>query len=1059
VSLNRLLDGSVYTEDVCLPSDISEHLRTPNTMNPLELLRTASFLPNSLRFPDAWIGHIPFAVWLIQQISPRIFVELGTHSGNSYFSFCQAVVEANLPTKCYAVDTWRGDKHAGKYGEEVFQEVNAHHQEYFAGFSRLLRMTFDDAVSYFEDRTIDLLHIDGLHSYAAVKHDFETWLPKLAPGAVVVFHDTNVRERGFGVWKLWGELQAQYPLNMEFVHSHGLGILQFSNNKSERQLPWLTSGTAEQQVLKNYFAALGARQIERYELINLRKTVAERNRQIATLNQVIVESDGQIANLNQAVAERDGQIANLNQAAAERDGQIANLNQAVAERDGQIASLNQAVAERDGRIANLNQAAAERDGRIANLNQAVAERDRQIANLNQAVAERDGQLSDRHKLAADREALRHTITELYASTSWRATRPVRYFGHRLRQIYAASCSAGYFLKTDGFRHSVSKTTQVLRCEGLRGIQNRLLLRTHPAQQRDPSSHQRSIINRTREGRYALAEHAGGYTYILPRRPDNIEQIIGAMKSPPHFSVVVPVYNTPADLLEKLLASVESQWYPHWELVLADDASSSSETRTALARISDARITIIRSDKNQGITGATNMALGRATGEFVVFLDHDDELTVDCLYELALCIERDDADFIYSDEDKISPQGDFVEPHFKPDWSPDTIMSTMFTCHVSCARRSLLEELGGLRPAYDGCQDWDLVLRLAEVTQRISHIPKVLYHWRIIRGSVAADLGAKSYVIDASKRVREDALRRRGLPGTVEAVSQVPGYFRVNYHLRGNPLISIVVPTRDNAQVLRKCVESIFECSTYRYIELIIIDNGSVDPLTVDYLNTLKANPNVVVIHHDMPFNFSELNNIGASQAKGELFLFLNNDTEVLTGDWLQRLGGYAQLPHIGAVGAKLLYPGGDLVQHAGILNLEDGPGHAFLGDPTHRPGYFMRNLLEYDWIAVTGACLMIERKKFISVGGFDETLPVAYNDIELCMRLHTSGYYNVVCQAVHLIHHESFSRGLDSSSPEKQDRLKRDYRRLCTIHPRYFQFDPFFNPNLSPNSVYFEIPV
>ena len=268
------------------------------------LILAASFSPNSLQSPSAWLGHVPFAAWIITETSPRVFVECGTHSGNSYFSFCQAVVEFNLSTKCYAVDTWKGDEHSGWYGEEVFHQVNAYHQERYAGFSRLLRMTFEDAAAYFADGSIDLLHIDGLHTYDAAKHDFETWLPKLAAGAVVLFHDTNVREHGFGVWQLWEELQRQYPLNMEFVHSHGLGVLQLGNGPTEKQLPWLVQGSSEQPIIRQYFAALGKRQLERFELNVVRN-------QLARLTQDGAARDAELARLTQDGAARDAELARL----------------------------------------------------------------------------------------------------------------------------------------------------------------------------------------------------------------------------------------------------------------------------------------------------------------------------------------------------------------------------------------------------------------------------------------------------------------------------------------------------------------------------------------------------------------------------------------------------------------------------------------------------------------------------------------------------------------------------------------------------------------------------
>jgi len=298
-------------------------------MIPGSLIRAASFTPNSLQFPNAWVGHLPFAAWVVQEVKPKIFVELGTHTGNSYFAFCQAVVEAGISTKCYAVDTWQGDEQAGQYNEDVFNKVNTYNQEHYAEFSRLLRMTFDDAVAYFTDESIELLHVDGFHTYEAVGHDFETWLPKLAPGAVVMFHDTNVRERNFGVWKLWEELQARFPNNLEFVHSHGLGVLQLNNATDDQRLQWLQPDLLEKQLLISYFAALGARQLDRFELNELKQHAN-------SLNQAVHDKDVHIVNLEAVIGGREQQIAALNQAVAERDAQMAYLHQTVAERDREI---------------------------------------------------------------------------------------------------------------------------------------------------------------------------------------------------------------------------------------------------------------------------------------------------------------------------------------------------------------------------------------------------------------------------------------------------------------------------------------------------------------------------------------------------------------------------------------------------------------------------------------------------------------------------------------------------------------------------------------------------
>lgn len=327
------------------------------------LLQAAMFTPVSLQAPDGWCGHLPFAAWLMKQLRPSLYVELGTHSGNSYFSFCQAAREDNIAVKCYAVDTWQGDEHAGNYGGDVFEQVSVHNQTHYAGFSRLLRMTFDDAANYFSDASIDLLHIDGLHTYEAVKHDFETWLPKLAPGAIVLFHDINVRERGFGVWKLWEELQQRYAAHHEFVHSHGLGVLCVGGAGETAALPWLRPGSAEQQELRNHFSALGARQLERLEvqqsrtqLASMRQQIAERDALISHLHEVVAEHSGNLHVANTALAQRDAQMAEvhtaldqLRQAQVEYEAQREALTAALAERDAQLAAAHQEMAERDGK--------------------------------------------------------------------------------------------------------------------------------------------------------------------------------------------------------------------------------------------------------------------------------------------------------------------------------------------------------------------------------------------------------------------------------------------------------------------------------------------------------------------------------------------------------------------------------------------------------------------------------------------------------------------------------------------------------------------------------------
>jgi glycosyltransferase involved in cell wall biosynthesis len=572
----------------------------------------------------------------------------------------------------------------------------------------------------------------------------------------------------------------------------------------------------------------------------------------------------------------------------------------------------------------------------------------------------------------------------------------------------------------------------------------------------PENRPVEAVAETAAGPVQLPPPCGAYTYSPPRaEPAAIGKALLALSRRPLFSVVVPVYNTEPTLLRRMIASVQAQWYPHWELVLVDDHSTSAAVREVLGSLVDPRAMVVQIAENRGISGATNEGMVRATGDFIVFLDHDDELTVDCLYELALRIDRDDPDYLYSDEDKLDADGRFVDPFFKPDWSPDTLMSTMYTCHVSCVRRSLALEVGGLRSEYDGSQDWDFVLRVGECARRIAHVPKVLYHWRMTPESCASDLRAKPWAIDAGKRAREDALRRRGQSGELVAVPELPGYYRTRYRMQGQPLVSILVPSRNNGAVLESCIDSIFERTAYRRFEIVVLNNGSTDEGTLDYLEALRTREQVCVLDCKVPFNYSEINNAGVRSSHGELLVFLNDDTEILSADWLEYMGAYAQLPHVGAVGAKLLYPGARTVQHSGVLNLTNGPSHAFAHIDARAPGYFARNMLEHNWIAVTGACLMIERRKFDVVGGFDEDLAVTYNDTALCLSLAEHGFHQVVCPGVELIHHESLSRGKDTLDPARMARGERERVIMFGKHPGFYDHDPFHNPNLPPNDAYF----
>jgi O-antigen biosynthesis protein len=508
---------------------------------------------------------------------------------------------------------------------------------------------------------------------------------------------------------------------------------------------------------------------------------------------------------------------------------------------------------------------------------------------------------------------------------------------------------------------------------------------------------------------------------------------------PTISIVLPVYNTREQFLRDCLDSARNQYYAAWELCICDDASPSPHVRRILNEYSarDGRIKIHFSDRNGGIAEASNRALKLASGEFIGLLDHDDLLTPDALYEIAATLQEIDADLIYSDEDRLDLNGRRAEPSFKPAWSPDLLMSCMYLAHFCVYRKSIIDRVGGFREGFDGSQDYDLALRFTEKTDRIAHIPKILYHWRKVPTSASARFEAEASVIEAGKRALTDALRRRSIEGEV-ARARSFGFYRVRRKITDAAKVSIIIPTRDGLKNLRRLVQSIESKTDYESYEIIIADNGS---RTAGMLGYLKRSPHRV-IRYEENFNFSRLNNLSAREASGELLLFLNDDTEVISREWLQALVEHAKRPEVGAVGAKLLYRDAR-IQHAGIvLGVRGAAGHA------HRyvEGFSAAGYLNYpniirNYSAVTAACLMTRRELFEGAGGFDEDhLPVSYNDVDFCLRLRARGYLIVFTPYALLYHYESATRGR-SRHPEEEAVLRGRWRSELAS-------DYYYNPNL-----------
>ncbi|MCL5807233.1 MAG: glycosyltransferase family 2 protein [Deltaproteobacteria bacterium] len=541
--------------------------------------------------------------------------------------------------------------------------------------------------------------------------------------------------------------------------------------------------------------------------------------------------------------------------------------------------------------------------------------------------------------------------------------------------------------------------------------------------------------------------------LTSRDRNRIKKAIKQLPHRPLISLLLPVYNTEEIWLKKCLDSVLGQLYPYWELCIADDASTAKHIRRIVKKYAarDRRIRVVFREVNGHISAASNSALALATGEYIALLDHDDELTPDALYEIASLVScHSDVDMIYSDEDKIDTQGKRHCPFFKPDWSPDTFLSLMYTCHLGVYRTALVRRIGGFREGFEGSQDYDLVLRLTEHTDRIRHIPKVLYHWRSIPASSAANFQTKGYAQDAGLRAIREALQRRGEEASVESVEGMSGRYRVRYRFQGRPRVSIVIPTRDLSAFLETCLKSIFEKTAYDRFEVIVVDNDSREPETLDLFRRWKEKEpsRFRVAPLPIAFNFPALINEGVRNAEGDLVLLLNNDIEVLSEDWLSEMAAQALRPRIGAVGVKLLYPD-DTVQHAGVvLGIGGIAGHSHKYSANDRPGYFDRLRITANCAAVTAACLMVKKARFQEVGGFDEALSVAFNDVDFCLKLLKSGYYNLCLSHLTLYHHESQTRGPEDTV-EKQLRFKGEIDLMKERWGSLLKNDPFYSPHLT----------
>lgn len=521
---------------------------------------------------------------------------------------------------------------------------------------------------------------------------------------------------------------------------------------------------------------------------------------------------------------------------------------------------------------------------------------------------------------------------------------------------------------------------------------------------------------------------------------------------PLISVAVPAFRTPETFLIQMIESLLDQTYGNWELCIANGSPEDTVMKGVLDEYmkKDSRIRVSELSENKGIAGNTNAALEMARGEFVGLLDHDDLLAPNALYEVARALDSDRTlDAVYTDEDKVTTELDeHFQPHLKPDFNLDLLRSNNYICHFFVVRCSVVEKAGGFRQEFDGAQDHDFIFRCVETAGKVGHIPEILYHWRTHKASTADNPASKMYAFDAGKRAIEAHLERTGTAGVVTHTPDL-GFFRVKYPVQGSPLVSIIIPNKDEKETLKTCIESIQEKTEYDNYEIIIVENNSTTEEIFQYYKELSQDPRIRLLRWKKEFNYSAINNYGVSHAKGEYLLFLNNDVKVITPGWIKEMLGVCQRPEVGAVGVKMIYPD-NTIQHAGcVIGIGGIAGHMFVDMPANRTGYLHKASILQDMSAVTAACMMMKKTAFEEAGGFTEKLSVAFNDVDLCLKVRKNEKLIVYDPYVQLYHMESKTRGAEDST-EKVRRFQEEIEYMrCQWIDILKKGDPYYNKNLS----------
>jgi GT2 family glycosyltransferase len=967
---------------------------------------------------------VPFAHWLVQAIRPRIILELGTHHGVSYSAFCESVCRARLDTRCYAVDTWTGDEPSGSYyGRDVFDELRDFHDSRYSAFSELLPMRFDDALAYFGDESVDLLHIDGCHSYDAIRHDFSQWRQKLSQRSVVLFHHTNVGERDFGVWRFWKEISEVYP-SFEFLHGHGLGVLFTGRNMPTAVAPLSTAGDPETiNIVRDRFATLGQRFILEFELAALRAEMGD----ITSRLDVEVSRSGE---LQKAAEERADTIHRLEQNLQSAADAASRLKVIAREywimHEGAVREKELAIREKE--LALREKELATREKELAIPEKELAVRERELA-----VHERDSlttRLAQVEESSAHREAYIHGLLR---SGSWRVTAPARVARTMISLLFQRARLISRALAASG-SSARNLTTGA--------PQRRLGAPPAPTADAVPSPVDEVSIYRG---------WIKQFDRLTKRDTDSIQRHMAATDMP---ALLVVLQFSPASQrrASAAVAQLRRQIFGRWVAVLCFHETCNLNTiEQVKAEIGkDDRFIVVQTP----LAGGARCEIDRLSNHaWMVVGTGEVMLREHTLYMFAAtAYAQPNAQVIYSDQDRLTSRRERYGPYFKAQFSPELFSQTNFLGPCVLLRNknvnlaSLVDETSapnGLARVVE-----DAVVVAARGT--IVHIPFVLYHVDEIEGEDLAhsNPGALHSRQKIGAPLGDDSVCAHDIK---EEAKELP----IQSDDENLPTVTVIIPTKDNVKLLRQCVSDIRGRTSYPAgkLEIVVVDNCSADPETLAFLDSLSDVSNVVVLKYQKEFNYSHINNSAARIASGEILVLLNNDTGVIDPNWLRHLVHYASQDGVGAVGPKLLYPD-RRIQHGGVvIGIGGVAGHVHVGIREAEGGYCNLANLTHEVSAVTGACLAIRKTVYWEVGGLDPELAVAFNDVLLCLAARARGYRSIFVAHPLMYHLESKTRGFDNT-PEKAAVFRQEAAYVRRKFPEVFKDDPYYNPNLSLYEVY-----